>query len=222
VQLLTCKAVLFDLDGVLVDSRACVERHWRRWATQNRLDLDEILKVAHGRRAIETVRLVAPHLDAESEAAALEAAEAVDTVGVVEVSGAAGLLRSIPQGRWAIVTSGTRATATTRLRHTRLPIPEVLVSGEDVVEGKPDPDGYRLAAERLCTAPATCVVIEDAPAGIAAARGAGMRVVGVATTYEPGELAEASIVTNRLENIRISLTRDHSTEESRIAIHVDR
>jgi sugar-phosphatase len=134
---LECDAVLFDLDGVLVDSATCVERHWRRWAAQHNLDCDEIMRFAHGRPTVESIRLVAPHLPAEAEAAHLDAAEAVDTDGVVAVHGAAQLVRSLPPDAWAIATSGTRNTALTRLRHTGVPLPSVLITADDVVHGNP-------------------------------------------------------------------------------------
>jgi sugar-phosphatase len=110
-----CRAILFDLDGVLVDSTACIERHWTRWATQHGLDPALVIRAAHGRPTVETMREVAPHLAAEEETARLEAAEASDTGGVMAFSGAAELLRSLPEGSWAVATSGTRRTATNRL-----------------------------------------------------------------------------------------------------------
>src|SRR4051812_21349199 len=119
-----CLAILFDLDGVLVDSAECVEGTWRRWATSNALDPSEVIKVAHGRRTIETVQLVAPHLAAEEELAKLAASESTQTAGVYEIAGAREFLASIP-GKWAIVTSGIRSVATLRILHTNLPIPPV-------------------------------------------------------------------------------------------------
>ena len=201
---LECDAVLFDLDGVLVDSATCVERHWRRWAAQHHLDSDEIMRFAHGRPTVETIRLVAPRLPAETEAARLDAGEAVDTDGVVAVEGAAQLVCSLPPNAWAIATSGTRNTALTRLRHTGVPLPSVLVTADDVEHGKPDPEAYLLAAARLNVAPEKCVVVEDAPAGIAAAHAAGMRVIALATTHRQAELEEADVKAARLTDIQIS------------------
>ena len=200
---LECDAVLFDLDGVLVDSARCVERHWRRWAAEHHLDGDEIMRVAHGRPTVETIRLVAPHLPAEEEAARLDEGEAFDTDGVVAIDGAAQLVRSLPPDAWAIATSGTRDTALTRLRHTSLPMPSVLVTAEDVKRGKPNPEAYLLAAAKLDVRPERCVVVEDAPAGVSAAREAGMRVIAVATTHSQIELGEADIRAERLADIQI-------------------
>ena len=201
---LECDAVLFDLDGVLVDSALCVERHWRRWAAEHHLDRDEIMRVAHGRPTVETIRLVAPHLPAEEEAARLDAGEAFDTDGVMAIDGAAQLVRSLPPDAWAIATSGTRDTAMTRLRHTRLPVPAVLITADEVKRGKPSPEAYLLAAAQLDVRPERCVVVEDAPAGVSAARAAGMRVIAVATTHSHIELGEADIRAERLVDIQIS------------------
>lgn len=103
---LECDAVLFDLDGVLVDSAVCVERHWRRWAAEHDLDQDAIMRVAHGRPTVETIRLVAPHLPAKEEAARLDAGQAFDTDGVLAVKGAVELVRSLPPNAWAIADLG--------------------------------------------------------------------------------------------------------------------
>ena len=158
-----CRAILFDLDGVLVDSTACIERHWTRWATQHGLDPALVIRAAHGRPTVETMREVAPHLAAEEETARLEAAEASDTGGVMAFSGAAELLRSLPEGSWAVATSGTRRTATNRLAQTGLPTPKVLVTADDIRQGKPHPEPYLLAAKGLGLAAEDCLVVEDAP-----------------------------------------------------------
>jgi mannitol-1-/sugar-/sorbitol-6-phosphatase len=201
---LKCDAVLFDLDGVLVDSAACVERHWRLWAAQHHLDADAIMQFAHGRPTVESIRLVAPHLPAEAEAARLNAAEAFDADGVAAVEGAARLVGSLPPTAWAIATSGTRDTALTRLRHTGVPVPPVLITADDVQHGKPHPQAYLLAAAGLGVMAANCIVIEDAPAGISAGRAAGMRVVALGTTHPQAELGEADVRAMRLTDIRIS------------------
>jgi len=200
---LQCDAVIFDLDGVLVDSMVVIERHWRQWAIQHNFDAAEIMRVAHGRRTVETIRLVAPHLDAEVEAARFEAGEAFDTDGLVRIDGAARLVRSLPRSSWAVATSGTRDVAMTRLRHTGLPMPTVLVTADDVKRGKPDPEAYLLASERLGVAPEGCVVVEDAPAGVEAAHAAGMRVIAVATTHAQEKLESADTVVARLSDIQI-------------------
>jgi sugar-phosphatase len=201
---LECDAVLFDLDGVLVDSSECVVRLWRRWAAEHDLDLDEIMRVVHGRPTIETISLVAPHLPAKEEAARFDAAEAIDTDGVTGIEGASQLVHFLPSDAWAVVTSGTRDTAMTRLTYTGLPVPSVLITADDIRRGKPDPEAYLLAAAKLGIAPGRCVVVEDAPVGISAAHSAGMRVVAVETTYSQIELREADVKAKQLTDIRVS------------------
>jgi mannitol-1-/sugar-/sorbitol-6-phosphatase len=198
-----CQAILFDLDGVLVDSAECVERTWRNWASRHRLDPEHVIAFAHGRRTIETVRLVAPGLNAEAEVAELEAGEAMKTDGIYEIGAARDLLERLPVERWAVVTSGIRAVAEFRLRYTRLPVPSVMVCANEIARGKPDPEGYLVAAARLSEAPADCIVIEDAPSGIAAASAAGMRVVAIASTYPPERLMGANAVVERLSDLNV-------------------
>jgi sugar-phosphatase len=186
--------MLFDLDGVLVDSARCVEHTWRQWAARHGLDPDAIIAVAHGRRTLETIPEVAPHLDVATEVAALEAIESTTTDGVYEIPGARALLEQLPPDRWAIVTSGARSVATLRIRHTGLPMPRVLVCADEIAHGKPHPEGYLTAAARLGVLPDDCVVIEDAPAGVDAARAAGMRCIGIAGTFPAEALARADLV----------------------------
>jgi sugar-phosphatase len=203
-----CDAILFDLDGVLIDSTRCIARHWTAWAARHNLDLNMIMQAAHGVRTIDTVRAVAPQLDAEQEAAYLSAREAADMDGIVAVEGAADLLSAIPDHAWAVVTSGTSELARARLMHASLPIPNVLVTAGDVTQGKPAPEPYLLAAERLGIPPDQCIVIEDAPAGVEAARRAGMKSIGIAGTHNRRELLDkgADLVVDRLRQLGIHIT----------------
>jgi mannitol-1-/sugar-/sorbitol-6-phosphatase len=200
---ITCAAILFDLDGVLIDSTENIRRHWQGWAEQHNLDLDEIMRNAHGRRTVETMRLVAPHLPVEQEARAFAAMEAADTAGVVTIDGALDLLAPLPPDAWAIVTSGDRELATARLRSRGLPVPRIMVTAEDVANGKPDPEPYLVAAGRFGLAPDACVVIEDSPAGLASATAAGMRSVAVASTHAVHELSTAVAIAARLSDIDV-------------------
>lgn len=201
MKVMGCSAVLFDLDGVLVDSARCVERHWRAWASRHGHDAEEILRIAHGRRTVETLRMVAPELDISAEVAALAASEAADLDGVDVIAGARSLLESLPHGSWTVVTSGTRDVARARLRHCELPIPEWLVTADDVDRGKPAPEGYLAAAEALGSKPEACVVVEDAPAGIVAAHAAAMRTIAVASTHVPAKLRSADVVVRSVSDI---------------------
>jgi sugar-phosphatase len=203
-----CDAVLFDLDGVLVDSSACVERHWQRWAEEHELDAAAIRKIAHGRRTEDTIALVAPHLNAREEAARLAGWEATDTTGILRIEGADDLLAHLPRDAWAVVTSGTTATALARLRHVGLPTPTVLISADDVTRGKPDPEPYQLAAKRLGIPAASCVVVEDTATGIVSAKAAGMPVIGVLGTHSHPALTQADAVVNQLTDIRVTSPDD--------------
>jgi sugar-phosphatase len=178
-----CDAILFDMDGTLVDSREIVERLWLQWAAEHGLSAGAILAVAHGRRTLETMQLVAPHLATFEEAARLDALEAESEGHETAVPGAADLLDALPPNRWAVVTSASRALATARMAVVGLPQPRVLVGADDVARGKPSPEGYLRAAELFGVAPERCLVLEDTPAGAQAGRAAGARVVGLRTTF---------------------------------------
>jgi mannitol-1-/sugar-/sorbitol-6-phosphatase len=199
-----CSAVLFDLDGVLVDSTRSVSRQWRQWAGEHGIDPEEVLAIAHGVRTIEVVERLAPHLDLEAEVRRIECREAEDIDGVSVMPGAADLVHSIPDRRWCVVTSGTRLLATARLRLGGLPTPRALITADDVTNGKPDPEPYLKGAELLGMKPAECLVVEDAPAGIRAAHAGGMKVIALASTYPVLELQEADIVVRSLKSVAIS------------------
>ena len=200
-----CKSILFDLDGVLVDSTQAVERIWRKWAVLHKLDPELVLEHAHGRRTIETIRIVAPQLDADGETDNVEEMEIADKEGIVAIPGAADLLRSLPSDRFIIVTSATRALASARLRYAGLPVPQRIITADDVAEGKPSPEPYLKGAAALQIAPADCLVFEDTPAGIESARAARMRVIALATTYPAAELKAADAIVTSLEDVRADL-----------------
>jgi sugar-phosphatase len=187
-------AMLFDCDGVLVDSAASVERAWRRWAAERGLDEDAVLAIAHGRRTEDTLVDLGFSDDLAAEVERIESAEVADAASVSAYTEAAALLPTLPPEAWAVVTSGTPALVTSRLAAAGLPLPSVLVTAADVAAGKPDPEGYLEAARRLGLPPAECLVIEDAPAGVQAALAAGMRVVALPTTHPADELAAATLV----------------------------
>ncbi|BDO40726.1 HAD-IA family hydrolase [Cellulomonas sp. NTE-D12] len=174
---LTCTAVLFDCDGVLVDSDPVVVRSWTRWAQRLGLDPDVVLATVHGRRAADTVAEFVEPAGREAALGLIDALELEDADDVTVIPGAAALLASIPADRWATVTSGSPVLARARLVAAGLPVPEVLVTSADVTHGKPHPEGYLAAAAHLGVPAADCIVLEDSPAGIRAARAARVRHV---------------------------------------------
>jgi sugar-phosphatase len=201
---LSCVAILFDLDGVLVDSRAAVERQWTRWAREHHLDPEHVIHIAHGRPTIATIREVLPDGDDDAELLVMEQREIEDLEGVHIIAGAAELVASIPEDRWTVVTSGTRKLAETRLRHAGLPVPTTMVTASDILRGKPHPEPYLKGAAALRMEPKDCVVMEDAPSGIRAGHAAGMRVVAVPTTYSRDEISEADLIVDRLSAVRVT------------------
>jgi sugar-phosphatase len=205
MTIIKCAAVLFDLDGVLVDSSAVIKRHWYRWAERHGLDPEETYQAGLGKRTVEQVRMFAPHLDVEAEAHKIDSAEAVDAEGVKEIPGAAILLDRLPADRWGIVTSGTHDTATTRIAAVGLSRPQVFITAEDVVHGKPDPEAYLLGAEGLGASPEKCLVLEDSPSGVAAAKSAGMQVIAVASTHDTEDLRVADVVVRDLQGFEVRL-----------------
>jgi mannitol-1-/sugar-/sorbitol-6-phosphatase len=205
-----CAAVLFDLDGVLVHSDASVERSWQQWAHAHGIPYDLVKSMAHGRRTVDTISELAPQLDPAEQAAALEAAQAEDAADVTAGRGAAEIIGKLRAAEWAVVTSGTRALALTRLRAAGLPEPEVLVCGDDVPQGKPHPDSYLCAAARISLPASQCVVIEDAAAGVRAARRAGMRVIGLTHGKGDAHLAEADSCADWCSDIEIDRVPDDS------------
>jgi sugar-phosphatase len=205
---LLVQGVLFDLDGVLIDSTAGVTRVWRDWGIRQGLDPAATAHAAHGRRAIDTIRLLAPRLDAEAELRDIERREIAESHDVIVFAGAARLLESLPPQRWAIVTSGTRDLATHRLRTAGLPVPERMITGTDIEQGKPHPEPFRRGAALLGLAPASCVAVEDAPNGIASALTAGMPVLALPTTYPAAELRHASALLSCLAELQATMVGD--------------
>jgi mannitol-1-/sugar-/sorbitol-6-phosphatase len=201
-------AVLFDLDGVLVESREATERVWLDWAVRNGVDADELRAAMHGVRSVEVVRAVRPELDAVAEAEALERRQAEDLDGLRAIPGAARALAALKDDRVAVVTSATRALAEARLAAVGIEPPAVVVYAGDVARGKPDPEGYRTAAERLGVDPSEALVVEDSPPGIAAGRAAGAATLGVTSTHAAKELGAADVVIGTLEELPRVLARD--------------
>ena len=201
-----CQAMLFDMDGVLIDSTPAVARVWSRWALAHGFEPDEVVARAHGRPSLMTVREYLPHADHEAENREVESSEIADLEGVVPLPGALQLLASLPMERWTIVTSSTRKLAEVRLRAAGLPVPPTLVTSTDVQHGKPHPEPYLKAASILGYPASECLVVEDAPAGVRAGKSAAARVIGFSTIVQASELraAGADWVLNNCADIQVT------------------
>ena len=177
-------AFLFDMDGTILSSIAAAERVWARWARRHGLDVDAFLPTIHGSRAIETVRRQnLPGIDAEAEAAWITREEMDDVEGIEAIAGVGPFMAALPADRWAVVTSAPRDLALRRIAAAGLPVPPMMVTAEDVVHSKPAPEGFLLAASCLGARAADCLVLEDAPIGIAAAEAAGASVLVIGATH---------------------------------------
>jgi len=201
----SCDALLFDMDGVLIDSTPAVERVWKRWAIEHGFDPVEVVRDAHGRPSIDTIREYLPDADHETKNRLIEQAEIDDIEGIVPLPGALELLTSLPQERWTIVTSCTRPLAEVRIRAAGLPAPKEFVTASDIRNGKPHPEPYLTGAAKLGFSAANCVVIEDAPAGIRSGKSAMMKVVAVRTTATDSELRDAGAdwIVNNCADLKI-------------------
>ncbi len=200
-----CSALLFDMDGVLIDSTPAVARVWHKWAIEHGFNPAEVVSRAHGRPSLTTVREYLPGADYEAENREVERREIEDLEGVVPLPGAVDLLSSLPDDRWTIVTSCTRRLAEVRLRAAGLPIPQRMITSNDVANGKPHPEPYSKAATLLGFPPSDCIVIEDAPAGIKAGKAARARVIAFTTTVQSSEVRQASAdwILNNCADIRV-------------------
>jgi sugar-phosphatase len=187
----SAQALLFDLDGVLINSIPAVERVWSRWAEERGFNVEEVLHRAHGRPSIETLRYLLPDAHHEAENRLVEQAEIEDVADIVPLPGVLELLAALPSDRWAIVTSCTRPLAEVRIRAAGLPKPGLFITANDIQRGKPDPEPYQKGAAGLGFAPEECIVVEDALAGIASGRNAGSRVIAFTTTASITDLVAA-------------------------------
>ena len=213
-----CDALLFDMDGVLIDSTPAVARVWTRWALERGFNPEDTVRRAHGRPSLSTIRELLPNADHEMENREVERREIEDLEGVIPLPGTAALLSALPSDCWTIVTSCTRALAEVRLRAAGLPSPVRFITASDVQKGKPHPEPFLKAASLLGVDAHRSVVVEDAPAGIRAGKAAGASVIAFPTTAPKNELHNAGanwVVSNcaaiQLEGVRVSSPRLHLT-----------
>ncbi len=200
-----CAALLFDLDGVLINSTPAVARVWRQWAIERGFNPDEVVARAHGRPSLTTVREYLPNSDHAAENREVERREIADLEGVVPLPGALNLLASLPQERWTIVTSCTRPLAEVRIKAAGLPLPRKLVTSNDITHGKPHPEPFLKGAAALGYPAEQCIVLEDVPAGVRAGKSAGAKVIAFPTTVQPSALQEAGAdwILNNCADIRL-------------------
>jgi mannitol-1-/sugar-/sorbitol-6-phosphatase len=186
-----CSALLFDMDGVLIDSTPAVARVWSQWGIEHGFNPEEVVARAHGRPSLTTIRDYLPNADHEAENRKVERREIEDLEGVVPLPGALELLASLPANRWTIVTSCTRALAEVRIKAAGLPCPARLITSTDITHGKPHPEPYLKGAALLGYPISECVVVEDVPAGIRSGKSAGARVIAFTTTVQSPSLRDA-------------------------------
>lgn len=205
MALVQCAALLFDMDGVLINSTPAVARVWRKWAIEHGFNPEEVISRAHGRPSLTTIREYLPHADYEAENREVERREIDDIKDVVPLPGALDLLSMLPENRWAVVTSATLPLAQARIKAAGLPVPKKLITANDIVQGKPHPEPYLKAASILGFAPAECIVVEDVPAGIRSGKAAGARVIALrTTTLEPAlHEARADWIVRNCANIQL-------------------
>ncbi len=199
------KALLFDMDGVLVSSTGADERCWMRWARLHGMEETFDTRATHGRRCIDTIRALRPDLDAEAETRLLDQFDAEDGDGLRVLPGVLTLLATLPPERWAVVTSASERLMRQRLGTAGVALPSVIVTGCHVQHGKPHPEPYLAGARLVGAAPGECIVVEDAPAGVRSAKTAGCRVIGVLTSHAADELRDADWIVPSLEQVSVAM-----------------
>lgn len=200
-----CQGVLFDMDGILISSLESVERSWAKWAAMHGIDLSKTPGIAHGRRAVDTLVALAPDLDTETELKIIEDLEVEDNEGLKVLPGVLNLLAALPKHRWTVVTSATERLARARLAAGEVPVPERLVTANQVTHGKPHPEPFLSGAALLGFKPETCVVFEDSSAGAKAGRQAGCIVVATTFSHPVDSLEAAHYLVEDLTGITVSV-----------------
>jgi mannitol-1-/sugar-/sorbitol-6-phosphatase len=200
-----CKGILFDMDGILVSSLESVERSWSKWAVLRGVDPVLTCQTAHGRRAIETIAIMRPDLDAELELKVIEDIEVEDNEGLTVLPGVLDLLAALPAERWTVVTSATERLALVRMSAGGVPLPRKLVAADFVTRGKPHPEPFLTGAALLGFAPQECVVFEDSASGAKAGRAAGCTVVATTFSHPVESLDAAHYLVEDLTGMKVTL-----------------
>jgi sugar-phosphatase len=203
-----CKAILFDMDGILIASIGSVERSWTQWAQMRGIDPALALKTTHGRRAVETIAKLRPDLDSNAELTVIEDLEIADNEGLTILPGVLELLAALPANRWTVVTSATERLTRIRLAAGGIPVPEKLVTADQVTRGKPHPEPFLAGAALLGVAPTDCVVLEDSSSGAEAGRAAGCTVVATTFSHPAESLNAAHYLVRDLTRIRVEHVGD--------------
>jgi mannitol-1-/sugar-/sorbitol-6-phosphatase len=202
------RGILFDMDGVLISSIGSVERSWEKWAIARGVDPGLAIRTAHGRRAIETVRLLRPDLNDVAELEWIEKVEIADNVGLDILAGVCPILTALPEKFWTVVTSATDRLARSRMAQGGVPVPARIVSADMVTHGKPHPEPYLKGAELLGLSPADCLVIEDSASGAEAGHAAGCNVLATLFSHSLESLVGADWIVRSLEDVRVRIDGD--------------
>jgi sugar-phosphatase len=205
---ISCKAILFDMDGILIASIGSVERSWTKWALLRGVDPALALATAHGRRAVETIAKLRPDLDCNAELTLIEDLEVADNEGLTILPGVPDLLAALPANRWTVVTSATERLARIRLAAGGIPVPDKLVTADQVTRGKPHPEPFQTGAALLGVEPSDCVVFEDSSSGAKAGRDAGCTVVATTFSHPAESLDAAHYLVRDLTGIRVEYPGD--------------
>jgi mannitol-1-/sugar-/sorbitol-6-phosphatase len=207
-MILHIRGILFDMDGVLVSSLGSVERSWTKWAEKNGVDPAAAIRTAHGRRAIESVRLLRPDLNDEEELRYIENLEVEDNEGLEILKGVKPILEALPEKYWTVVTSATERLARARMRDGGVSVPARIVTADMVTRGKPDPEPYRRGAELLGLEPEECLVIEDSASGAKSGHAAGCKVLATLFSHSLESLSAADWIVKSLEDVQVRLAND--------------
>ncbi|MFT4113585.1 HAD-IA family hydrolase [Silvibacterium sp.] len=202
------RGILFDMDGILVSSLGSVERSWAKWGEMRGVDAATAIKTAHGQRAIDTIRLLRPDLDAQAELDVIEEIEIEDKDDIQVLPGVKALLTLLPKDRWTIATSATKKLAKARLGYAGLTPPEEFISADMVTHGKPNPEPYLRGAALLSFKPEECLVIEDAPAGAKAGHAAGCKVLTTLFSHSVEQLEFANWIVTDLTAVNFTVESD--------------